>query len=118
MRVNHAVQNFIYKNFPWTSIIYVRRRYGFEWRWLIKTWRESTGGQERHFVGGYTNKTEDFFSRCIDRDSEECVTYSCIYGTCAVIWHPKRGNTGGWGRPGCLCDNMEDPRDLERGPIK
>ena len=62
-------------------------------------------------------KTEDFFDRLIQRDHESVVMYRCIFGTCSVMWHPKRGNIGGYGRPGCECAEMDDPRDLKVGPL-
>lgn len=116
-KTNFPIQNLVFRTMPWTSIFYARRHYGFEWSWLIKTWFAAKGGKDRVF-GGVQSKTENFFQQLAHRSSEEEVPYACVYGTCTVLWHPKRGNTGGIGRPGCPCDDMDDPRDLERGPLK
>lgn len=114
---NYPVQDFIFKHAPWTSIFHARKHYGYEWKWLFKAWRNSTGGQDKVF-GGTKTRTEDFYSQCAHRSYEECVLYACVFGTCTVLWHPTRGNVGGAGRPGCPCDDMDEPRDLERGPIR
>lgn len=112
------IQNLLYRYAPWTCIFYGRRHYGFEWSWLVKTWINAEGGKERLAFPGIQTKAENFFQQLAHRASEEEVPYACVYGTCTVLWHPTRGNTGGWGRVNCPCDNMDDPRDLERGPLK
>lgn len=113
---NFPVQDFIYKHFPWTAIFHARKYYGYEWSWLVRTWLTSKGGEDS-ILGGEKTRGVDFYSKCAHRSHEEAVHYACVYGTCTVIWHPKRGNMGGMGRPGCPCDDMDDPRDLERGPL-
>lgn len=113
---NFPVQDFIFKHFPWTSIFYARKHYGFEWLWLIRAWRDAEAGTDS-VLGGEKDKAEDFFYRCAHRSNEEVIEYQCVNGCCVVLWHPKRGNTGGYGPAGCSCDDLDDPRDLERGPL-
>lgn len=114
---NFPVQNFIFLYLPWTAIFHGRKHYGYEWSWLIKNYIEAKGGWDEEW-GYEETKTGNFYYRLAHRSSEESVQYDCVYGTCTVIWHPKQGNKGGMGRPGCPCDDMDDPRDLERGPLK
>jgi len=110
-------QNFLFQYMPWTSIYWGRKYYGYSWLWLIKAWITAKPGKDRLF-GGVQDKTGNFFEKLAHRSHEEATLYACVYGTCTVIWHPTRGNMGGGGRPGCPCDDMEDPRDLNRGPLK
>jgi hypothetical protein len=115
-RSNFPVQDFIYKHFPWAAIFHAKRNYGFEWLWLIRAWREAEGGGET-FLGFEKSRAVDFYSACAERMYNECSTYACIYGQCTVLWDAKRGNIGGMGVPMCPCASMDDPRDLERGPL-
>lgn len=114
---NFPVQDFLYKHLPGPYMMYhTRKTYGFEWRWILRAWRESKAGGES-ILGGTLDKVDDFMDKVIQRDHESNVNYRCIFGTCTVIWHPKRGYIGGFGAAGCQCDDMEDPRDLQKGPI-
>lgn len=113
---NFPVQDFIFKHFPWTAIFHARKQYGFEWSWLIDAWRSSEAGGKM-FLGFERNRAMDFYSKCAERMYDECTNYACVYGQCTVIWHDKRGNIGGMGVPMCPCEDLDDPRDLERGPL-
>lgn len=119
MASHYPVQDFVYKHFPWTVIFYARKQFGFEWSWLIKQWIESKPGGDEWLWGKTKKKTDDYFARLIDRDSEENrVRYVCVNGCCVIIWHTKKNyNMGGGGPAGCSCEDMDDPRDLERGPL-
>lgn len=115
----HAVQNFIYQHFPISCVIYAKRHYPYSWRTLLGDWKAASGevGTRCSIVGDEITQADAFFARLAERRFDESVQYACIYGCCTVIWHPTQGNTGGMGRPGCPCENMDDPRDLQRGPI-
>lgn len=115
--------NFAYKYLPWTCIIYAwRNRYGSLWaltKLYIQTkprtepdWLEQQLGLEPD-----KSKQATFLHNVVKMKNEENVRYRCVYGTCVVFWHPRRGNQGGGGAPGCPCQEMDDPRDLKRGPL-
>lgn len=112
------INNVIYKAFPWSVVIYAHRRYPFGWLWLINAYRKAEDTGVDTILGFPKDKAVEFFSACAGRAHDESEQYRCVYGTCTVIWHPKMGNRGGMGRPGCPCDDMDDPRDLKRGPIR
>ncbi|QWY84031.1 hypothetical protein SEA_A3WALLY_224 [Microbacterium phage A3Wally] len=116
-KTNFPVQNFLFQYMPWTCIIRERIRTGYEWSWLIKTYVKAKGGWDEEW-GYEETKIGSFYYQLAVRADEESTYYACVYGCCTVIWHPKHGNKGGAGRPGCPCQNMDDPRDLERGPLK
>lgn len=115
---NYPVQDFIYKHAPWTMIFYMRKQYGFGLPWLTGQWIKSKPGEYRVF-GGQKTKVNDFVDRVIDRDvRENRVQYACVNGCCTIIWHIKKNiDVGGAGPAGCSCENLDDPRDLVRGPL-
>lgn len=115
----YPVQEFVSKHFPWTVIFYARKQFGFEWSWLIREWIKSKPGKQSVIRGNNLSKVDDFFDRLIERDIEENrVQYACVNGCCVVIWHTKKNySTGGFGPTGCSCEDLDDPRDLERGPL-
>lgn len=110
------LHNLAYKLIPGPYlVVYAKSAYGYSWRDLIRTWRESSDQSRESFLGMPIDRGVDFFSRLADRQGEECTTYTCVYGCCWIEWHPKKGNLGGGGPAGCPCDGMDDPRDMSTG---
>ena len=116
--INTSIQNALFKVAPWTVIFYAKREYGYSLRSLAKIWKVSRAEDSSIFGKFPRTRTLDFFSRVADRAHKDSDIYQCIYGTCTIIWHPKRGNTGGMGPAGCPCDDMSEPRDLITGVLR
>lgn len=110
--------NFVYRAFPWTVVFTARKHYGYDWGWILQAYRSAEASEESTVLGSPVTRAVDFFSKCARRADDESVLYRCVFNACTVQFHPKRGVTGGWGRAGCPCDDLDEPRDLERGPIR
>lgn len=112
--LSYRVQDFFF-DIPitrkWGCILHGKRHYGFPVRDLISMWAEAKDAVKRPdpIFGDTMTDAAEFFSRCAHRRDEEADNYRCVYGTCVVIWHQGK-NIGGYGRAGCPCDNMDDPR--------
>jgi hypothetical protein len=104
---------------PVVCIVYVWRNEGWTLRETVDMWRESgrtfkPGGID--FLGQPRDRVGEFFVLNARRALEASENYACIYGCCTVIWRNGK-NQGGMGPAGCPCDDMDDPRDLARGPL-
>ncbi len=101
---------------------YVRRSYG----WSFPVVRELWAKAEREYsptshraagllreLGFKQTVSDQFFQLAAGKMNDESDAYYCINGCCVVLWHPVRGNHGGWGPAGCSCDNLDDPRGPE-----
>lgn len=119
-RANRVFQEVVFRIAPWTVIFYAKREYGYSLRSLWAVWRVSKAEDRPLFSDSRFphTRTVDFFSRVAGRAHDDSEIYQCVNGCCTVIWHPKRGNTGGMGPAGCSCDDLQDPRDLVRGMIR
>lgn len=119
MTLKLKAAEFLYNHVPWSSVVWARREFGFEWRWLIKAWIDSEAGGYSILRQRPKNKQEVFMDKLIERDYELNRTeYMCVNGCCVVVWHEKKQrNTGGYGPAGCSCQELDDPRDLRKGPI-
>lgn len=101
------------------SIYHVWRRQGWPLREVIDMWREA-GEKDFEgpgFLGFKRTHASEFFLLAADREYAEATNWYCVNGCCTVTWG-KRGNMGGFGPAGCSCGNLDDPRDIERGPIR
>lgn len=77
---------------------------------LNAMWKRAAAEPEYDsMLGGTVNVVERFFTHIATWRHEASDEYRCVEGCCVVVWFNGR-NTGGWGRPGCPCDEMEDPR--------
>lgn len=102
------------------SILYIRRKHGWPLREIVAMWVKA--GLDRR-IGlidwlhpeGRT-QGDNFFSAAARRMYDEATNWYCVEGCCVVIWSQGK-NVGGYGTPGCPCDEMDEPRDLSRGPI-
>jgi hypothetical protein len=95
----------------WAYILYARRTYGYSFADLIGYWNAAK-------VLCPSDPGTEFFAPLAHRSYEESTNWYCVNGCCVVIWDAKRGNQGGYGPAGCSCDNLNDPRDIARGPIE
>lgn len=93
-------------------MFYARRQYGYPWLYLVRTWRAARPTGRKSVLGRELGRLDEFFAALIERSHVEARLYTCVNGSCSVIWHPRRGNLGGGGPAGCSCDELEDPRDL------
>lgn len=97
---------------------YVARVYGFSfvecrelWNEAEQTFRDRTQTNELVRDLGFKNRVSDqFFFLAASKMNDESEQYYCVNGCCIVLWHPKRGNHGGFGPAGCSCDELDDPR--------
>ena len=104
------VSNFLYKRVPSSAVLDMWFEERHPLKDLIQLWRDSEASEEKDFLGYPISKATDFYTKCAERQYDECVSYVCAYGCCTVWWHPRQGNIGGMGPAGCPCDNLKDPR--------
>lgn len=117
--LSRKLDHVLHDAFPWLSIFYARKHYAYPWHELTSMWlvAKTMEGSRDTILGDKLTQVGAFFMLLAERQYEESQNYACVYGRCIVIWHPRKGNLGGVGRPGCPCDDMKEPRDLVRGPI-
>lgn len=111
-KIDHHAQNICHRISPkWSSILYLVRSRDISLREAVELWHEAENHPEKNssFLGKTPTTTETFFYLNAKREDELSEFYLCVYGTCTVIWFRGR-NRGGWGRTGCPCDSLADPR--------
>lgn len=104
------------------SIVYVWRKKGWPLREVVAMWIRAGRSPDLGKIDWLHNEgrtqADEFWATSARREYDEATNWYCVYGCCVVIWGSgKRGNMGGHGPAGCPCDDLDEPRNLARGPI-